>query len=90
MFGGVPKSFFKTYQEHMPKSEPANQYELRATLYTMFHYLNHTVLFGVGASRVPKKLLCTDTDTKGGYASSAEAKMSELLSACPKDGSRKN
>ena len=31
----------------MPKTEPVDQYELRGDLYEMFHYLNHTVLFGV-------------------------------------------
>ena len=31
----------------MPKSEPVEQYDLRADLYELYHYLNHTVLFGV-------------------------------------------
>ena len=31
----------------MPKTEPVDQYELRGDLYELFHYLNHTVLFGV-------------------------------------------
>ena len=31
----------------MPKTEPVDQYELRGDLYGLFHYLNHTVLFGV-------------------------------------------
>jgi protein-ribulosamine 3-kinase len=48
MFGGIPASFFHTYHEHLPKTEPVDQYEKRAELYEMFHYLNHTVLFGVG------------------------------------------
>jgi fructosamine-3-kinase len=47
MFGGIPKSFFEEYHKHMPKTEPVNQYELRGDLYELFHYLNHTVLFGV-------------------------------------------
>ncbi|OCH86057.1 Ketosamine-3-kinase [Obba rivulosa] len=46
IFGGIPKSFFTTYHQHVPKSEPADQYELRCDLYELFHYLNHTVLFG--------------------------------------------
>lgn len=50
MFGGIPQSFFKAYHEYMPKSEPADQYDLRVELYQMFHYLNHTVLFGVSSS----------------------------------------
>jgi len=47
MFGGIPKSFFAEYHKHMPKTEPVDQYELRGDLYELFHYLNHTVLFGV-------------------------------------------
>jgi fructosamine-3-kinase len=47
MFGGIPKSFFEEYHKHMPKTEPVDQYELRGDLYELFHYLNHTVLFGV-------------------------------------------
>lgn len=31
----------------MPKSEPVEQYDLRADLYELYHYFNHTVLFGV-------------------------------------------
>jgi hypothetical protein len=47
MFGGIPRSFFQEYHKHMPKTEPVDQYELRGDLYELFHYLNHTVLFGV-------------------------------------------
>ena len=47
MFGGIPKSFFEEYHKHMPKTEPVDLYELRGDLYELFHYLNHTVLFGV-------------------------------------------
>lgn len=47
IFGGIPQSFFKTYHEYLPKSEPEDQYELRGDLYELYHYLNHTVLFGV-------------------------------------------
>ncbi|CAL1694979.1 unnamed protein product [Somion occarium] len=46
MFGGIPKSFFITYHKYLPKSEPEDQYELRGELYELYHYLNHTVLFG--------------------------------------------
>ncbi|KAI0001664.1 Fructosamine kinase-domain-containing protein [Russula vinacea] len=46
MFGGIPESFFEEYHKHMPKTEPVDQYELRGDLYELFHYLNHTVLFG--------------------------------------------
>jgi fructosamine-3-kinase len=47
IFGGFPRSFFEKYHEHLPKTEPADQYELRGDLYELYHYLNHTVLFGV-------------------------------------------
>ncbi|KAH9950869.1 fructosamine kinase PKL/CAK/FruK [Amylocystis lapponica] len=46
IFGGIPQSFFRTYHEYLPKSEPKDQYDLRGDLYELFHYLNHTVLFG--------------------------------------------
>jgi len=46
LFEGMPKSFFDAYHQHMPKTEPVGQYELRRDLYEVFHYLNHTVLFG--------------------------------------------
>ncbi|KAI4522882.1 Ketosamine-3-kinase [Schizophyllum commune Loenen D] len=48
VFGGFPRSFYATYHKHFPKAEPVDQYELRMELYEMFHYLNHTVLFGGG------------------------------------------
>jgi fructosamine-3-kinase len=61
MFGGIPRSFFETYHKHMPKTEPVEQYDLRGDLYELFHYLNHTVLFGGGyannALRKMEKLL---------------------------------
>ncbi|KAJ6503340.1 fructosamine kinase [Mycena vitilis] len=46
IFGGVPKVLFETYHQHLPKAEPAEQYEIRQHLYELFHYLNHTLLFG--------------------------------------------
>ncbi|KAJ7110021.1 fructosamine kinase PKL/CAK/FruK [Mycena epipterygia] len=46
LFGGVPKAFFEAYHENLPKTEPVEQYELRGDLYQLFHYLNHTLLFG--------------------------------------------
>jgi len=61
MFGGVPQSFFDSYHQHMPKTPPVEQYDLRGDLYELFHYLNHTVLFGAGyastAQRKMEKLL---------------------------------
>ena len=47
IFGGFPKSFFTTYHEYFPKTEPVSQYDLRMKLYELFHYLNHTLIFGV-------------------------------------------
>ncbi|KIK70733.1 hypothetical protein GYMLUDRAFT_65949 [Collybiopsis luxurians FD-317 M1] len=46
IFGGFPPSFFTEYHKYRPKTEPKEQYELRAAAYELFHYLNHTVLFG--------------------------------------------
>jgi len=46
IFGGFPPNFFTTYHEHFPKAEPVDQYESRADLYELYHYLNHTVIFG--------------------------------------------
>ena len=51
IFGGFPKLFFTTYHEYFPKAEPVGQYDLRMELYELFHYLNHTLIFGVSFSR---------------------------------------
>ncbi|KAL4070592.1 Fructosamine/Ketosamine-3-kinase [Scleroderma citrinum] len=51
IFGGIPKNFFTAYHKHRPKSEPVQQYGLRGDLYELYHYLNHTVLFGGGYAR---------------------------------------
>ena len=48
MFGGFPSSFYTEYHKHLPKSAPEEEYDLRSDLYVLFHYLNHTVIFGVG------------------------------------------
>jgi protein-ribulosamine 3-kinase len=47
IFGGFPSSFYSTYHEYRPKSKPVEEYEQRMQLYELFHYLNHTLLFGV-------------------------------------------
>jgi len=61
MFGGIPDRFFSSYHEYYPKTEPVDQYEARGDLYELFHYLNHTLLFGgsysVSAMRKIEKLL---------------------------------
>jgi len=46
IFGGFSPAFFSTYHAHRPKSEPVDQYSHRMDLYELFHYLNHTALFG--------------------------------------------
>lgn len=57
IFGGIPQSFFKTYHEYLPKSEPEDQYELRGDLYELYHYLNHTVLFGGSYAGSAKQIM---------------------------------
>ncbi len=54
IFGGFSASFFSAYHDHLPKSDPVEQYEMRVDLYELFHYLNHALIFG-GVSR---QLLC--------------------------------
>ncbi|KAF9502418.1 fructosamine kinase PKL/CAK/FruK [Pleurotus eryngii] len=46
MFGGIPGGFYEEYHKYLPKTEPVGQYGLRSELYQLFHYLNHTLLFG--------------------------------------------
>ncbi|KAF9454089.1 fructosamine kinase [Macrolepiota fuliginosa MF-IS2] len=54
IFGGFPESFYAAYHRHYPKAEPVSQHSLRVELYELYHYLNHTLLFGV--SRYLNKL----------------------------------
>ena len=78
MFGGIPEPCFTTYHEYRPKSEPKDQYDLRQDLYQLYHYLNHTVLFGVCLpSLVHGEALLIFL--KGGYAGDARRKMDTLL-----------
>ncbi|PPQ67137.1 hypothetical protein CVT25_005738 [Psilocybe cyanescens] len=46
IFGGFPSEFFDIYHQYRPKSSPVEQYDLRMDLYELFHYLNHTLIFG--------------------------------------------
>jgi protein-ribulosamine 3-kinase len=55
MFGGFPSSFFTDYHTHKPKCEPVDEYDQRIMLYELYHYLNHTVLFGSGYSEPTSK-----------------------------------
>jgi len=80
LFEGMPKSFFDTYHQHVPKSEPVGQYELRRDLYELFHYLNHTVLFGVRTLLIDVDR-CSHNTTQERYASCAQRKMERLLTA---------
>ncbi|QRW24872.1 ketosamine-3-kinase [Rhizoctonia solani] len=48
MFGGFSAVFYEQYHLIRPKSEPLEEYDQRVKLYQLFHYLNHTVLFGSG------------------------------------------
>lgn len=57
MFGGIPSSFYAEYHEHLPKSAPEEEYHLRSDLYILFHYLNHTVIFGVWQNFLDHALL---------------------------------
>ncbi|CEL57075.1 Ketosamine-3-kinase OS=Homo sapiens GN=FN3KRP PE=1 SV=2 [Rhizoctonia solani AG-1 IB] len=50
MFGGFSAAFYDKYHALRPKSEPVEEYDQRLKLYQLFHYLNHTVLFGRGYS----------------------------------------
>jgi hypothetical protein len=79
LFEGMPKSFFDAYHQYVPKSEPVGQYELRRDLYELFHYLNHTVLFGVRELLIDSNR-CSHT-TQERYASRAQRKMERLLIA---------
>ncbi len=80
MFGGIPESLYTTYHEHLPKTEPREQYGLRQELYQLYHYLNHTVMFGVRV--IFSCGLCAvdlNAPLKGAYAGSARQKMGRLL-----------
>ncbi|KAF8807813.1 Ketosamine-3-kinase [Phlegmacium glaucopus] len=55
VFGGFPQSFFTTYHEYFAKTEPVSQYDLRMKLYQLFHYLNHTLIFGGHYARIAER-----------------------------------
>lgn len=57
IFGGFGPSFFTEYHSHRPKSEPVDEYEERMILYELFHYLNHTLMFGVS-----RQIVCSRGD----------------------------
>ncbi|KAF8313827.1 Ketosamine-3-kinase [Clavulina sp. PMI_390] len=57
IFGGFPSTFFSTYHSYRPKSEPVEEYDQRVELYELFHYLNHTLLFGSGYAGQSKAIM---------------------------------
>jgi len=58
LFGGFPQAFYSAYREAAPLSQG---YEVRKTLYNLYHVLNHANLFGGGyaaqAERMIERLL---------------------------------
>jgi fructosamine-3-kinase len=58
LFGGFPAAFHTAYREAAPL---ADGYEMRRTLYNLYHVLNHANLFGGGyaaqAERMMERLL---------------------------------
>lgn len=86
MFGGIPSSFYAEYHKHLPKSAPEDEYDLRSDLYILFHYLNHTVIFGVCphfSDRTPYNQ--RRFFLQGTYAGGAEKKMDGLLLEFPQE-----
>jgi protein-ribulosamine 3-kinase len=66
IFGGFPESFYKTYFENYPKAEPVDEFEARCDLYELFHYLNHTVLFGVSGYHLMNRRMAGTERIPGG------------------------
>jgi protein-ribulosamine 3-kinase len=54
LFGGFPRSFYDAYAEAYPL-DPG--YPVRATLYNLYHVLNHLNLFGAGYARQAEDML---------------------------------
>lgn len=82
IFGGFGPSFFTEYHAHRPKSEPVDEYEERMILYELFHYLNHTLMFGVSRECVLKVMglmLLAFELGKSGYAGQSKGHMRKLL-----------
>jgi fructosamine-3-kinase len=61
IFRGFPNSFFETYHEYHPQTEPVDQYSIRQDLYEVFHYLNHTLLFGVSTECKRGRMITVDS-----------------------------
>lgn len=41
MFGGFSPTFFEEYHKHRPRSKPVGEYDMRQTLYELFHYVRN-------------------------------------------------
>ncbi|PRP75764.1 hypothetical protein PROFUN_15590 [Planoprotostelium fungivorum] len=49
MFGGWhSERFWSAYHEEIPKDEPTEEFDDRISMYTLYHQLNHAVMFGGG------------------------------------------
>jgi fructosamine-3-kinase len=84
MFGGFPDSFYDEYHSLRPKSEPVEEYDKRLKLYQLFHYLNHTVLFGVSSRRDEQNDLAKVSPLlQSGYASQSMNLTNQLLKSLP-------
>ena len=79
MFGGFPEAFFSTYFEHNPKTEPVEEFPMRCQLYESFHYLNHTLIFGVRDMNLLNGFSWVNTGYQGHYGQHAEKMMVDLL-----------
>ncbi|MDQ7988553.1 MAG: fructosamine kinase family protein [Candidatus Dactylopiibacterium sp.] len=53
LFGGLPLAFYAAYREAWP---PDEGYEVRKTLYNLYHVLNHLNLFGGGYLRQAERM----------------------------------
>jgi protein-ribulosamine 3-kinase len=54
LFGGFPAAFYAAYREAAPL---ADGYELRRTLYNLYHVLNHANLFGGGYAAQAERMM---------------------------------
>lgn len=48
LFGSNSASFYSKYEDCWPSPSPSPGFELRKTVYNLYHILNHYVLFGGG------------------------------------------
>jgi len=54
LFGGFPPRFYEVYWHHYPKEA---EYEVRKTLYNLYHILNHLNLFGDGYASQAEQMI---------------------------------